>query len=95
MRTLVWYSIIRIGMFAAAFALLFWLLGGEFWWLAAVSAAIIALCLSYIFLGGMRTRIATDLAARRRANPKPVDVDAEVEDSAVDASSAPSPDDRG
>ncbi len=84
MRTLVWYSIIRIGMFAAAFALLFWLLGGDFWWLAAICAAIIALCLSYIFLGAMRSRIAADLGARRRKNPKPVDIDAEVEDSAVD-----------
>ncbi len=84
MRTWVWYSIIRIGLFAAAFALLFWLLGGEFWWLAAICAALIALCLSYIFLGRMRQRIAADIAERTSRKTPPVDQDAEIEDAAVD-----------
>ena len=84
MRSWILYSVIRIGIFAAAFALLFWLLGGEFWWLAAICAALIALCLSYIFLNGMRQRVAADLAARVHRPAKRSDVDAEVEDAAVD-----------
>ncbi len=83
-RTWILYSVIRIGIFAAAFVLLFWLLGGEFWWLAAICAAIIALCISYIFLGAMRQRISIDLAARTSRRKKPVDIDAAVEDAAVD-----------
>lgn len=82
MRAWVLYSLVRLGMFAAAFAILYWLLPSELWWLSAICAAIIALSLSYIFLAGMRARVARDLAeraAQRRAG-RPEDPDAAAED---------------
>jgi len=81
-RTWVLYSLARLGLFAAAFALLYWLLPQDLWWLAAICAALIALSLSYIFLGALRTRVATDLAARRerRREGRTDDPDAVAED---------------
>lgn len=81
MRAWVLYSLLRLGIFAAAFALLYWLLPQSLWWLAAICAALIALSLSYIFLGRLRDRVTTDLAERaaaRRAGR--ADPDAEAED---------------
>jgi len=81
-RSWIVYSLVRVGIFAAVFALLYWLLPPEFWWLAAICAALIALSLSYIFLGGLRQRVTDDLAvrARRRRAVHPEDPDAEAED---------------
>lgn len=76
MKPWVAYSLLRVGLFAAAFAILM-LLGIE-WWLSAVLAAVIGLCVAYIFFGGLRARVAADLAARRAAPAR--DVDADVED---------------
>ncbi len=82
MRAWVIYSLLRVGIFAAVFALLYWLLSPEFWWLSAICAALIALSISYIFLGGLRTRVAEDLAKRtkRSGRQKPADPDAAAED---------------
>jgi len=82
-RSWVIYSLVRVGLFAATFALLYWLLPPDLWWLAAVCAALIALSLSYIFLAKLRDRVTADLAARaehRRAS-RPADPDAAAEDS--------------
>lgn len=70
------YSLLRVGLFAAAFAVLM-LLGIE-WWLSAILAAVIGLCVSYIFFGRLRERVALDIAQRRDVPAR--DVDAEVED---------------
>lgn len=70
------YSLIRVGLFAGAFAILM-LLGIE-WWLSAILAAIIGLCVSYIFFADLRARVVADLAERRSTPDR--DVDAEVED---------------
>jgi len=70
------YSLIRIGLFALVLAVL--MLVGLEWWLAAIIAAIIGLCVSYIFFGSLRDRVASDFAARR--GRKPADADADVED---------------
>ena len=59
------YSLIRVGVFALAFAALM-LIGVE-WWLAAILAAVIGLCVAYIFFGKLRDAVARDLAARRAA----------------------------
>jgi len=82
-RSWVVYSLVRIGIFAAAFALLYWLLPQGLWWLAAICAALIALSLSYIFLAGLRERVTADLAARaqRRRAGRSDDPDAAAEDS--------------
>jgi Ca2+/Na+ antiporter len=37
------------------------------WWVAAVAAAVIALCISYIFLSKLRARVAQELHDRRQA----------------------------
>jgi len=70
------YSLLRVGIFAVAFAILF-LLGIE-WWLAAIIAAVIGLCVAYIFFGKLRDAVALDIA-ERRARPA-TDRDAAAED---------------
>lgn len=77
MKPWVQYSLIRFGAFALAFGLL--MVTGQFdWWWAAVIAAVVSLCVGYIFFGALRARIATDLAERRagRVDRNP-DADAE------------------
>jgi len=78
------YSIVRIGLFVAAFFLLYWLLGDPYWWLAAIAAAVVALCIAYIFLGRLRMKVAADLAARAARRTPKVDLDAAAEDAATD-----------
>ena len=75
------YSIVRLVSFAIAIGVL--LLVGLEWWLAAILAAIIGLCVSYIFFGKLRDAVASDLAARRTAPPE--NSDADVEDAEVDS----------
>lgn len=70
------YSLVRFGLFAAAFGVLF-AIGFE-WWAAALIATVVAFTVSYIFFAGLRDRVAADLA-QRRTRP-PVDADAEAED---------------
>ena len=86
MRAWVLYSLVRLAIFAAVFGLLFWLLPQNLWWLSAICAALIALSLSYIFLGRLRARVTSDLQARseRRRAGRPDDPDAEVEDREAD-----------
>ena len=80
MRAWVIYSVVRVGLFAGVFLLL-WLLGIE-WWLAAISAAVIALCISYIFFGKLRARVAEEIEARRKAAGVPAaNSDEDAEDS--------------
>lgn len=57
------YSLVRVGIFAVTFGLLFAL--GIEWWLAAIIAAVIGLCVAYIFFGKLRDAVALDIAARR------------------------------
>ena len=64
------YALIRVGVFAVVFAILF-LLRPDFWWAWAIGAAVISLCVGYIFFGGLRARMAEDLAARRAAPVTP------------------------
>lgn len=70
------YSLIRLGIFVAVFGLL--LLTPTPTWLSAIIAAVIGLCVSYIFFGKLRDAVALDLAARR-ARPA-ADADSTAED---------------
>lgn len=71
------YSLIRVGVFLLVFAVL--LVTPVYWWVAAIIAAVVSLCVGYIFFGGLRDAVALDLAARRG---KPVvDADTTAEDS--------------
>jgi hypothetical protein len=68
-------------MFLGLFLLFFVL--GIIWWLAAILAAVISLCLSYIFLADQRNAVAADIAARRAASGIPGD-DEHAEDAALE-----------
>ena len=73
---IVLYVVLRLAIFAAATALL--ILLGIAPWLAAVIGAVIALCISIIFLSGPRNEVSRSLSTRRRKASR--DVDAEHED---------------
>lgn len=85
------YSLLRLGLFAAALIGL-WAVGMGGWLLVLV-AAVVAWALSYVLLGGPRTAAATWIAQRRggadRATPRPwfgvgASADAAIEDAADD-----------
>jgi hypothetical protein len=63
------YALIRVGVFAVVFAVLYWL-RPDLWWVWAIVAAVISVCVGYIFFGDLRRRMAEDVAARRAA-PEP------------------------
>ena len=60
------YALIRVGIFAVVFGVLYWL-RPDLWWVWAIVAAVVSLCVGYIFFGALRRRMAADLAARRAA----------------------------
>ena len=72
--TVVLYIVIRLAIFATTTVLL--ILLGFTPWLAAVLGAVIALCISVIFLARPRREISQGLAGRKQTR----DVDAEHED---------------
>jgi phosphate/sulfate permease len=91
------YSLVRVGIFLAAFAVLFLLLpaplaavqvtGLAVVVIAAAVAAIISLAISYIFFARLREAVARDLTERRQ---RPVaDPDALDEDAAAESAASP------
>lgn len=83
------YSVLRLGLFGACLAVLYWAgLGG---WLLVVVAAFAAWGVSYVVLAGLRDAAAVVLAQRavRRADGRrfseAVEADAAHEDAVVDA----------
>jgi len=77
------YTVLRLLMFAIPLAI-FLSLG--FWpWAAAVVAALLGLCLSYLLLGKSRQSVARDLYSVRHPDKEPADKDSDIEDSALDA----------
>lgn len=74
------YSVIRVGIFAVALAALLLLQVTS--WIAAILAAVIALCISYIFFRGPRDKVSADIYARRTREAR--DVDNEIENEALD-----------
>jgi hypothetical protein len=89
-RTWLLFSLIRIGLFAVVLAILLLLLtpGGTPPWISAVLAAIIALCVSFIFLRRPREEAAKSLyearASTKRSQSSAAGDDESIEDSAVD-----------
>ncbi|MDY7529388.1 MULTISPECIES: DUF4229 domain-containing protein [unclassified Cryobacterium] len=76
------YSVYRILMFAVPLAVLLML--SIVWWVSAIVAALIGLCLSYIFLRKPREQVALDLYTARHPTAEVVHPDAESEDAAID-----------
>lgn len=66
MKTWVVYSLLRLALFAAALTLL--LLLSVPGWIAAIVAAIISFCVSYLFFGRQRAKVAALMARSRDAD---------------------------
>lgn len=58
------YGLLRLGVFAAVFAVLA-ILRPDLWWLWAIVAAVVSLCVGYIFFGKLRDASARALAERK------------------------------
>ncbi len=75
------YTLLRIGLFAVLLAILLVLRLDPLW--ATIVAAVIALCLSYVFFARQRDAAVRSLAERRAPKPTTDDLD---EDALLDAS---------
>jgi L-lactate permease len=81
------YTVLRLLAFVVPLLLLVFLTGLQPW-IAAIIAAVIGLCVSYIFLRRPRETVAQELYARRHGDkPVPHD-DEDSEDAALDARAA-------
>lgn len=85
MKATLVYSLARLGVFAVAFALL--AITPLPIWGAVVLAALIGLLISYIFFGRLREKVALSIVQRRQAPER--DVDADLEDGVLDATTGP------
>ncbi len=69
MRAWILYSGLRVGVFLVIFALLYALTSSiglnPAWVISAIAAAVLALCISYIFFRPLRERVAQDVSAVR------------------------------
>lgn len=63
MKPWVLYTLIRVGIFAGVFAVLFGVAGLE-GWIAAIVAAIIGICVSYLFFRPQRDAAVGSLGTR-------------------------------
>jgi flagellar biosynthesis/type III secretory pathway M-ring protein FliF/YscJ len=79
------FTIVRVGLFAVLFAALYAAtaqLGSFAWAGAAVLAALLAFCISYIFFGKLRARVAAEMAERARTRKAKAGSDEDLEDRA-------------
>ncbi len=83
----VMYTVYRVLMFAVPLGVLLATLPAVDPFLVTMIAAIIGVCLSYIFLRKPRERVATSIHQVRSRTSDPVHPDAASEDAAVDAAS--------
>ena len=76
MRAWLLFTVVRLLAFVVPFVVLYAL--NVEWWIAALGAAVIGFCVSYIFLAPLRDRAALQLAEARAKSSKPgTDEDAE------------------
>lgn len=68
MRPWITYTLLRVGLFAVFFAVLY--LVGLPWWAAALLAAVLGFLVGYIFFRGLRQRVAGELASARASTDK-------------------------
>lgn len=73
MRAWILYSGLRIGVFLVLFAALYAITASigltPAWAIAAIAAAVLALCISYIFFKPLRDRVALSVASARTSVP--------------------------
>jgi hypothetical protein len=84
--TWIWYTALRILLFAVPLAVLLW--AGVNPWVSAAVAALFGLSASLIFLRKPREEIAGDLYAARHREKPAVHEDDDEEDAAIDGRSA-------
>lgn len=80
-RPILLYTILRVLLFVVPFAILMVL--GIWWWVSAIAAAIIAACVSYLFLGRQRDAVSERVHAWRQGGTSRDD-DNEVENAVLD-----------
>ncbi len=80
MRAWIIFTLVRVGIFAAIFALLLWLLGPDWWWVAAISAALMAAAISFLALDRLRQDAAASLTEARERRGEEKGEDERVED---------------
>jgi len=85
-RQWILYSLIRIGIFAVALAALLLLVPQVAPWISAIIAAVIGLCLAYIFFRPQRDAVVRSFVEFRTTEHRDTDSD---EDDALDASGGP------
>ncbi|MGN8051293.1 DUF4229 domain-containing protein [Curtobacterium sp. 22159] len=85
------YTLARLGIFAAALALLLILTPLPWYW-ATIVAALVGLLVSYIALTKLRANV-TESLANRRVRPER-DADTDFEDDFVDAADSDAPSER-
>jgi hypothetical protein len=76
------YTVLRLLVFAVPLVIL--LVLGVVWWLSVIAAALIGLCLSYIFLSRPRNAVSSDLYAVRHRDKPARTEDDDAEDAAVE-----------
>lgn len=77
LRPWIVYTAIRVVLFGIALTILLLLSVNPI--IAAVAAAVVGLCISYIFFRGKRDEVALDIVARRSVKTKDPDNDLENE----------------
>lgn len=81
MRDWLLYTALRVLAFAVPFGILYAI--GLEWWIAALIAAVVGFCLSYVLLRTQRDRVALRIAEARAGSGRPkADEDAEDSPSA-------------
>lgn len=71
MRDWLIYTVLRVLAFAVPFGILYAL--RLEWWVAALIAAVVGFCLSYVLLRSPRDRVARRIADARARSPRPAD----------------------
>ncbi|MFC5502578.1 DUF4229 domain-containing protein [Lysinimonas soli] len=89
MRAWILFSAVRLGLFAVLFGVLYALAAPTWpslaWLIAAVGAAVLAFCISYIFFAPLRERVAREIAETRAGKARPASAgpsDEDIEDAA-------------
>ncbi|MFJ4222853.1 DUF4229 domain-containing protein [Microbacterium sp. NPDC089695] len=87
------YTVLRLLAFLVPLAILwfFFPIFREFWWLAAIFAALIGVSISMLFLRAPLTDASARIQERRSSRSAGAQADADAEDAAVDADESDRP----